>query len=260
MPFPLGILHRRHRRLRLGQVLPGQRDPLQGPGARPDAPSVRPGRARAGWTGMQHLDKVIAIDQVPIGRTPRSNPATYTGVYDDIRELFAQVPEARIRGYKPGRFSFNVKGGRCEACQGEGMKRIEMQFLADVFVPCEVCEGKRFNRETLEVASRDQTIADVLEHDGRRGGGPLREHPHASASLQDAAGRGPGLHAPGAAGAHPLRGRGAAGQAGHGAVAGGPPGAPCTSWTSPPPGCTSRTCRSCWTSCSAWSSGATRWW
>ena len=123
--------------------------------------SVRPGR-HDGLDGLQHLDKVIAIDQDPIGRTPRSNPATYTGVYDDIRQLFAQVPEARIRGYKPGRFSFNVKGGRCEACQGDGLKRIEMQFLADVFVPCEVCAGKRFNRETLEVRFKDKTIADVL--------------------------------------------------------------------------------------------------
>ncbi|HEU5316847.1 MAG TPA: excinuclease ABC subunit UvrA [Chloroflexota bacterium] len=113
--------------------------------------------------GVDHLDKIIAIDQDPIGRTPRSNPATYVGVYDDIRGLFAQVPESKIRGYKPGRFSFNVKGGRCEACQGDGLKRIEMQFLADVFVPCEVCKGKRFNRETLEVRFKGKTITEVLE-------------------------------------------------------------------------------------------------
>ncbi|MBI3973654.1 MAG: excinuclease ABC subunit UvrA, partial [Chloroflexi bacterium] len=111
---------------------------------------VRPG-AHDSIDGREHLDKIIAIDQDPIGRTPRSNPATYVGVYDGIRHLFAQLPEARIRGYKPGRFSFNVKGGRCEACQGVGLKRIEMQILAVVFVPCEVCKGKRFNRETLEV-------------------------------------------------------------------------------------------------------------
>ncbi len=123
--------------------------------------SVRPGRHDA-IEGLAQLDKIIAIDQDPIGRTPRSNPATYVGVYDDIRALFAQVPEARIRGYKPGRFSFNVKGGRCEACQGDGLKRIEMQFLADVFVPCEVCQGKRFNRETLEARFKGQSIADVL--------------------------------------------------------------------------------------------------
>jgi excinuclease ABC subunit A len=116
-----------------------------------------------GIEGVEHLDKIIAIDQDPIGRTPRSNPATYVGVYDDIRTLFAQMPEAKVRGYKPGRFSFNVKGGRCEACQGDGLKRIEMQFLADVFVPCEVCKGKRFNRETLEVKFKGRSITDVLE-------------------------------------------------------------------------------------------------
>ncbi len=124
--------------------------------------STKPG-AYDRLDGTQHLDKVIAIDQDPIGRTPRSNPATYTGVYDHIRHLFAQLPEARIRGYRPGRFSFNVKGGRCEACQGDGVKRIEMQFLADVFVPCEVCKGRRFTRETLEVRFKGHSIADVLE-------------------------------------------------------------------------------------------------
>lgn len=114
-------------------------------------------------TGIQYLDKVIDIDQSPIGRTPRSNPATYTGVFTLIRELFSQVPDARIRGYKPGRFSFNVKGGRCEACQGDGVLKIEMHFLPDVFVTCEVCTGKRFNRETLEILYKGKTIADVLE-------------------------------------------------------------------------------------------------
>lgn len=114
-------------------------------------------------TGLEHVDKVIEIDQSPIGRTPRSNPSTYTGVFSDIRALFVQLPESKIRGYKPGRFSFNVKGGRCETCQGAGMKVIEMNFLPDVQVPCETCHGKRYNRETLEVRYRGKSISDVLD-------------------------------------------------------------------------------------------------
>lgn len=113
--------------------------------------------------GLEHIDKVIEIDQSPIGRTPRSNPSTYTGVFSDIRSLYVQLPESKIRGYKPGRFSFNVKGGRCETCQGAGMKIIEMNFLPDVQVPCETCHGKRYNRETLEVRYRGKSIADVLD-------------------------------------------------------------------------------------------------
>ena len=113
--------------------------------------------------GLEHIDKVINIDQQPIGRTPRSNPATYTGVFDAIRELFSQVSESRMRGYKAGRFSFNVKGGRCEACRGDGILKIEMQFLPDVYVPCEVCKGARYNRETLEVRYKGKTIAEVLD-------------------------------------------------------------------------------------------------
>ncbi|MGB3960509.1 MAG: excinuclease ABC subunit UvrA, partial [bacterium] len=116
-----------------------------------------------GIEGVEYLDKIIAIDQSPIGRTPRSNPATYTGVFDNIREVYAQTPEARVRGYKPGRFSFNVKGGRCEACRGDGIIKIEMHFLPDVYVPCEVCKGKRYNRETLEVNYKGKSIADVLD-------------------------------------------------------------------------------------------------
>ncbi|MEO0774269.1 MAG: excinuclease ABC subunit A, partial [Pseudomonadota bacterium] len=113
--------------------------------------------------GLEHLDKVIDIDQRPIGRTPRSNPATYTGAFTPIRDWFAGLPEAKARGYKPGRFSFNVKGGRCEACQGDGVIKIEMHFLPDVYVTCETCEGKRYNRETLEILFKGKSIADVLD-------------------------------------------------------------------------------------------------
>ena len=113
--------------------------------------------------GMEQLDKVVHVDQSPIGRTPRSNPATYTGVFDNIRKLFADTAEAKVRGYQQGRFSFNVKGGRCESCSGDGTIRIEMNFLPDVYVPCEVCHGARYNRETLEVHYKGKTIAQVLD-------------------------------------------------------------------------------------------------
>jgi excinuclease ABC subunit A len=113
--------------------------------------------------GLQWIDKVVDIDQSPIGRTPRSNPATYTGLFTPIRELFSATAEARSRGYKPGRFSFNVRGGRCEACQGDGVIKVEMHFLPDVFVPCDVCRGQRYNRETLDVRYKGKTIHEVLE-------------------------------------------------------------------------------------------------
>ena len=112
--------------------------------------------------GFEHIDKIIDIDQSPIGRTPRSNPATYTDVFTHIRDLYAMTNEAKVRGYKPGRFSFNVKGGRCEACKGDGLLKIEMNFLSDVYVKCDVCKGQRYNRETLEVKYKGATIADVL--------------------------------------------------------------------------------------------------
>ena len=123
---------------------------------------ARPGKC-AGVDGLEYVDKVIAIDQTPIGRTPRSNPATYTGLFNDIRDVFASTKDAALRGYGPGRFSFNVRGGRCEACSGDGLLKIEMHFLPDVFVPCDVCKGKRYNRETLEVRYKGKSIADVLE-------------------------------------------------------------------------------------------------
>jgi excinuclease ABC subunit A len=123
---------------------------------------VVPGKHRR-LVGWEHLDKVIHVDQSPIGRTPRSNPATYTGVFDHVRRLFSQVPESRVRGYQPGRFSFNVRGGRCEACAGDGVIKIEMHFLPDVYVTCEQCKGKRYNRQTLEVRYKGRSIADVLE-------------------------------------------------------------------------------------------------
>ena len=123
---------------------------------------VRPGKC-AGVDGLEYVDKVIALDQSPIGRTPRSNPATYTGVFNDIRDLFASTQDAKLRGYGQGRFSFNVKGGRCEACSGDGLIKVEMHFLPDVFVPCDVCGGKRYNRETLEVKYKGKSIADVLD-------------------------------------------------------------------------------------------------
>ncbi|HBI94484.1 MAG TPA: excinuclease ABC subunit UvrA, partial [Terrisporobacter glycolicus] len=122
----------------------------------------RPGKHKE-IQGIENIDKVINIDQSPIGRTPRSNPATYTGVFDQIRDLFATTNEAKARGYKKGRFSFNVKGGRCEACKGDGIIKIEMHFLPDVYVPCEICKGERYNRETLQVKYKDKSIADILD-------------------------------------------------------------------------------------------------
>ena len=119
--------------------------------------------AHEGMDGIEHLDKVIDIDQSPIGRTPRSNPATYTGVFGDIRELFASTQDAKMRGYGPGRFSFNVKGGRCEACAGDGLLKIEMHFLPDIYVPCDVCKGRRYNKETLEVRYKGKNIFEVLD-------------------------------------------------------------------------------------------------
>jgi len=143
----------------------------------------RVGRHR-GTFGLEQIDKAIRIDQRPIGRTPRSNPATYIKVFDEIRRFFAQLPEARMHGYKPGRFSFNVKGGRCEACQGDGVRRIEMHFLPDVYVRCEECDGKRFNDATLRVEYKGRSIADVLELTVREAADLFSAHPSIVAPLR----------------------------------------------------------------------------
>ncbi len=134
--------------------------------------------------GLEQIDRVIDIDQSPIGRTPRSNPATYTGLFAPLRELFAAVPEARARGYDAGRFSFNVKGGRCEACQGDGVIRVEMHFLPDVYVPCDVCKGQRYNRETLEIRYRGKNIHEVLEMTVEDAARFFQNVPTAAAKLQ----------------------------------------------------------------------------
>jgi excinuclease ABC subunit A len=140
--------------------------------------------AHASITGLEQIDKVIRIDQTPIGRTPRSNPATYTGLFSPIRDLYAMLPESRERGYKPGRFSFNVKGGRCEACQGDGLKRIEMNFLPDVYVTCDICRGKRYNHETLQVKYKGLSIADMLELTIEEALPLLENHPQIRPKLQ----------------------------------------------------------------------------
>ncbi|MFC1611649.1 excinuclease ABC subunit A, partial [Myxococcota bacterium] len=140
--------------------------------------------AHDGIEGCEHIDKVIDINQSPIGRTPRSNPATYTGLFTLVRDLFAGLPESRARGYKPGRYSFNVKGGRCEACEGDGIIRIEMHFLPDVFVRCEECRGRRYNRETLEVLFKGKSIADVLEMTVDEAWGFLQAIPSVKKKLQ----------------------------------------------------------------------------
>ena len=167
-------------------------------------------------SGTENIDKVIRIDQSPIGRTPRSNPATYTGVFAQIRDLYAMLPESRERGYKPGRFSFNVSGGRCEACQGEGQRRIEMNFLPDVYVLCEVCGGKRYNHETLAVKYKGQSIADLLEMPVSDALPILENIPAGAAEVADPGGCGAGIHSSGTVGGDAFRRRGAAHQTGAG--------------------------------------------
>ncbi len=164
--------------------------------------------------GLEHLDKVIDIDQSPIGRTPRSNPATYIKLFDQIRDLFTRLPEAKARGYAPGRFSFNVAGGRCEACEGNGSNRLEMDFLADVWVTCPVCQGKRFGRETLHVRLQGQEHQRRARHGRARGPRALRQHPQDRRDAPDLARRRARLHQARPALADTLRRRGAADQAG----------------------------------------------
>ncbi len=161
-------------------------------------------------SGAEHIDKVIRIDQSPIGRTPRSNPATYTGVFTHIRDLYAMLPESRERGYKAGRFSFNVSGGRCEACQGEGQRRIEMNFLPDVYVQCEVCGGKRYNGETLAVKYKGCSIADLLETPASDASADPGEHSPGPAEAANHGRRGAGLHPSGPVRRDALRRRSAA--------------------------------------------------
>ena len=163
--------------------------------------------------GAAQLDKLVVIDQSPIGRTPRSNPATYTGAFDIIRELFSMVPEAKMRGYTPGRFSFNVKGGRCESCEGDGIIKIEMHFLPDVYVPCEVCKGKRYNAQTLEVKYKGKTIADVLEMRVDEATELFASIPSIHNKLKTICEVGLGLHQDGATGDDAFGRRGAARQA-----------------------------------------------
>ena len=214
------------------------------------ARQLLPEQARAGARttridGLEHVDKVIDVDQSPIGRTPRSNPATYTGLFTPIRDLFANLPESQMRGYDPGRFSFNVKGGRCEACSGDGLVKIEMHFLPDVYVPCDVCRGRRYNRETLDVYYKGKNIADVLDMTVEDALEFFDAVPRIKAQAADALRRRPRVHPSRPVGDDAVRRRGSACEARDGAVQAMRPAAPSTSWTNPRPASTSRMCACC---------------
>ena len=208
--------------------------------------------------GIELVDKVIQIDQSPIGRTPRSNPATYTGLFTFIRELFAWLPEAKTRGFRPGRFSFNVKGGRCEACQGDGVIAIEMHFLPDVYVPCEQCKGRRYNRETLEIKYRGKSIADVLDLTVDQALPLLENFPAIANKLRTLQDVGLGYIELGQSATTLERRRGSAGRSSRRNCRGGGPAGRSTSSTSRRPGCTSRTRTSCSTCSTSSSTRATR--
>ena len=202
---------------------------------------------------------MIDIDQSPIGRTPRSNPATYTGAFTQIRDWFAGLPESQARGYKPGRFSFNVKGGRCEACQGDGLLKIEMHFLPDVYVTCDVCHGQRYNRETLEVKFKGRSIADVLDMTVEDAVEFFKAVPGIRDKMAMLAEVGLGYIKVGQQ-ATTLSGGEAQRVKLSRSCRGGPPARPSTSSTSRPPASISRTSASCSKSSTRWSSRATRWW
>ena len=216
-------------------------------------------RSRA-LEGVEFLDKIVDIDQSPIGRTPRSNPATYTGCFTPIRDWFAGLPEAKARGYLPGRFSFNVKGGRCEACQGDGVIKIEMHFLPDVYVQCDVCKGRRYNRETLEVLFRGKSHRRRARHDGRRGRRFLPRRAGDPRQARDLAAGRARLHQYRPAGDDPVGRRGAARQAGQGTVAARHRADPVHSRRADHRAAFRRTCRSCSKCCTRWSRPATRCW
>ena len=220
--------------------------------------SREPVGAHDALEGAEHVDKIIEIDQSPIGRTPRSNPATYVGLFTTIRELFAGVPESRVRGYSPGRFSFNVKGGRCEHCKGDGILKIEMQFLPDVYVPCEVCHGKRYNREALEIHYKGKSIADVLEMTIAEARRLLQGGAQGAREAPDAQRRRPRLRPSRPAGHDAVRRRGAAGQAVDRAVAAGDRPDAVRPRRADDRASTSPTSRSCSRSSTGWSTAATR--